>query len=512
MMRSAHAREMKAQWNLGLEARLVIANPIAAEHALPRATVERPTQQALDEARAQGIAGPALTPFLLARIDALTGGDSLRGNVELVLANARLAAAIAVAYAAVARRIVVGLSGPEEVLMMWPGFVWTAIALPAIAFAQAPCECKDVDDLVNRLNMAHAAIDKYQSEIDNASSPEGMGTSTVDGKPKSGKGNNRGVLQKSIDEAMGEVARLKRAVGTGETSGVTCKPEVKAGTACLKAVLEAHEAVHVKACNAERLRRKLGTFDDRMAGMLLTAYAKEEITGYQTEIDEIVERLRSMKPACRPSGWVGTIQAFEVKQLKSTLVTPRQAQYDSEKTRTMDDWRARRGAIYQDGKTSSAYWHIEHAATHTDEASSLVGCIGGAMPRPPDRTETGTADKTSSGTGFGTDVPEVDIDVTVDGLYYTLSFYLPEVEGEYEAKDASARTGGCQNETWEVKAKGKWTFPKSDGLTFKGRVDPKARYIGGSDVYDFIPYAVQIPGITKNEHTVRVTWHLHKID
>jgi hypothetical protein len=391
-------------------------------------------------------------------------------------------------------------------------WVCAAFALPAIAFAQAPCACKDVDDLINRLNMAHAAIDKYQSEIDGASQPDGMGTKTVDGKPKSGKGNNRNLLQKSVDDSMGEVKRVKRAEVTGDTSGVTCKPDVESGSACLKAVVEVHEAVHAKACSAEKLRRKLGAFDDRLAGMLLVDYAKEEIKGYQTEIDDIVKRLRVMPPSCRPSGWIGTIQAFEVKETKATLVTPGQAQYDTEKVRTMDDWRARRGAIYVDGKTSSAYWHIEHAASHAETAGSLVGCIGGAMPRPPDRMETGTGERTTSGTGFGTDVPEVDIDVTGDGLYYTLSFYLPEVEGDYEGKSVSARTGGCQNESWEAQGKDKWTFQKSDGLTFKGRVDPKAGYIGGSDVYDFIPYAVQVPGLTKNEHKVRATWHFHKID
>ena len=49
---------------------------------------------------AQGISGKAVTPFLLARVNALTGGDSLAANVALVLNNARLAAQVAVADAA----------------------------------------------------------------------------------------------------------------------------------------------------------------------------------------------------------------------------------------------------------------------------------------------------------------------------------------------------------------------------------------------------------------------------
>jgi pseudouridine-5'-phosphate glycosidase len=94
------ARAMKAKWTLGLAGGLVIANPIPESHALPRQAVERAIEQALDEAQAQGIAGKAVTPFLLERVNQLTGGDSLRSNIELVLNNARLAAAIAVAYAA----------------------------------------------------------------------------------------------------------------------------------------------------------------------------------------------------------------------------------------------------------------------------------------------------------------------------------------------------------------------------------------------------------------------------
>jgi pseudouridine-5'-phosphate glycosidase len=94
---------MKAQWDLELGGGLVVANPIPAQYALPREAVDRAIEQALADARAQGIAGKAATPFLLARVNALTGGDSLAANIELVLNNARLAAALAAAYASLTR-------------------------------------------------------------------------------------------------------------------------------------------------------------------------------------------------------------------------------------------------------------------------------------------------------------------------------------------------------------------------------------------------------------------------
>jgi pseudouridine-5'-phosphate glycosidase len=93
------ARVMQAKWKLGLGGGLVVANPIPAPHALPRDVVDRAIDQALADAREQGITGKSVTPFLLARVNTLTGGNSLLGNIQLVLNNARLAAAIAVAYA-----------------------------------------------------------------------------------------------------------------------------------------------------------------------------------------------------------------------------------------------------------------------------------------------------------------------------------------------------------------------------------------------------------------------------
>jgi pseudouridine-5'-phosphate glycosidase len=96
------ARVMQAKWQLGLDGGLVIANPSPEAHEVPRERVERATTQALADARAKGITGKAVTPFLLARVNELTGGESLEANVALVVSNARLAAQLAVAYSALA--------------------------------------------------------------------------------------------------------------------------------------------------------------------------------------------------------------------------------------------------------------------------------------------------------------------------------------------------------------------------------------------------------------------------
>jgi pseudouridine-5'-phosphate glycosidase len=93
----AVARVLHAKWQAGLAGGVVIANPIAAEHEIPHARIDAFITQALHEARQQGVAGAAVTPFLLARVSELSGGASLASNIELVLANARLAAQVAVA-------------------------------------------------------------------------------------------------------------------------------------------------------------------------------------------------------------------------------------------------------------------------------------------------------------------------------------------------------------------------------------------------------------------------------
>ncbi len=67
---------------------------------MPRAAIDGFVEQALAEAVAAGIGGKEATPFLLQRINELTGGASLRTNIALIRSNAALAARLAVALAA----------------------------------------------------------------------------------------------------------------------------------------------------------------------------------------------------------------------------------------------------------------------------------------------------------------------------------------------------------------------------------------------------------------------------
>ena len=85
------AAAFRTQLDLGLGGMLV-CNPIPEQYAMEPARVQHVIEQALAECEAQGIHGKDITPFLLARVCELTGGDSLSANIELVLNNVRLAA------------------------------------------------------------------------------------------------------------------------------------------------------------------------------------------------------------------------------------------------------------------------------------------------------------------------------------------------------------------------------------------------------------------------------------
>ena len=85
----------RAHWGAGLQSAVLVANPIPEAEAISVSEMEPYIEQANREARAQGIHGKSVTPFLLSRISELTGGRSMRANLSLLLNNARLAAQIA---------------------------------------------------------------------------------------------------------------------------------------------------------------------------------------------------------------------------------------------------------------------------------------------------------------------------------------------------------------------------------------------------------------------------------
>ena len=86
------AAAFHASQELGLKGGMLVTNPIPEEFAMDHDVINKAIDEAIEQAKEQGIHGKATTPFLLTKVKELTGGDSLDSNIQLVFNNARLAA------------------------------------------------------------------------------------------------------------------------------------------------------------------------------------------------------------------------------------------------------------------------------------------------------------------------------------------------------------------------------------------------------------------------------------
>ncbi len=89
------AAAFRAKLDMGLKGGMLVTNPIPEEYSMDPAVINKAIDEAVDEANRLGIKGKQTTPFLLAKIKDITGGDSLASNIRLVYNNAALAAQVA---------------------------------------------------------------------------------------------------------------------------------------------------------------------------------------------------------------------------------------------------------------------------------------------------------------------------------------------------------------------------------------------------------------------------------
>jgi pseudouridine-5'-phosphate glycosidase len=90
------ANAFHVQQELGLKGGMLVTNPIPDEYSMDHKVIDAAIDEAIRQSVEQGIHGKATTPFLLAKVKDLTGGDSLESNIQLVYNNAALAAKTAV--------------------------------------------------------------------------------------------------------------------------------------------------------------------------------------------------------------------------------------------------------------------------------------------------------------------------------------------------------------------------------------------------------------------------------
>lgn len=90
------AKTIFVKHELGMNGGILVTNPIPEQYSMDPKVINKAIDEAIDEANAKGIKGKETTPFLLAKVKEITGGDSLDSNIQLVYNNAALAARTAV--------------------------------------------------------------------------------------------------------------------------------------------------------------------------------------------------------------------------------------------------------------------------------------------------------------------------------------------------------------------------------------------------------------------------------
>ena len=86
------AKAFYVKQDMGLGGGMLVTNPIPEEYSMDHEVINKAIDEAVAEANKLGIHGKETTPFLLAKIKDITGGDSLASNIQLVYNNAKLAA------------------------------------------------------------------------------------------------------------------------------------------------------------------------------------------------------------------------------------------------------------------------------------------------------------------------------------------------------------------------------------------------------------------------------------
>ena len=92
------ARIMKIKRDIEIKGGILVCNPIPHEYSMDHKVIDAAIEKALTMAKEKGIRGKATTPFLLATIKELTGGESFASNLQLAYNNAKVASQIAVEY------------------------------------------------------------------------------------------------------------------------------------------------------------------------------------------------------------------------------------------------------------------------------------------------------------------------------------------------------------------------------------------------------------------------------
>jgi hypothetical protein len=382
------------------------------------------------------------------------------------------------------------------------------------------CTCNDVDDLINRLNMAEAARQALLDELpkieaaDKERSPKPPWL--ADERAPNGQ-TNQDLIRGAINDRMMRVQVASTSIGT---TGGNCEPSLTHRTSsCMNEIVMWHEErVHVPACRAAP-KNALGF----RASMTTVDYVREEVAGYESEIERIKAVLRMLPASCRPSGWIGFIDYREERAMEAnTTLPPGEIRVSGVDRRSLSLIRDAR-VLYREvhaPTTLTALTASPRVKTVIQEEvvwyNSVTGkrsCTGGAATPRFDGTSTGTVEEKVVVNAEAEQEIDVGFDYDPQTGRYSLSFEIPEAAGSSTLTRKETVTGACNPADNVTKSSSSESSTPYSGtqVNVSGTVTPQSTvdYIQGNDKVD-LGSPVTMPDATIT-HWATVRWAFYKL-
>ena len=391
---------------------------------------------------------------------------------------------------------------------------------PALAQVGTTCTCSDVSDLINRLNMAEAARQALLDELPNIEAADKRNSpkppALLDDRAPNGE-TNQELIRNAINDRMKRVQLASTSIG--KTDGRCHAAVTFQTTACMNEIVMWHEQhVHVPACTAAP--KDVSGF---RASQTTVDYAKEEIAGYEAEIDRIKAVLRMLPPSCRPSGWVGYVEYREERTMeKDTRLPPGETRVSGVDRSTLSLIRDAR-VLYREvhaPTTLTALTASPRVKTviHEENLSynSVTGkrsCTGGAATPRYDGTSTGTVEEKVVVNAEADKDIDVSFDYDPHTGSYSLVFAIPEAEGIGTLTRTETTSGACNPaDNGSKSSSSQFSTPYTGTqVNVSGTVTPQSTvdHIQGNDKIDLGP-PVTLPDATIT-HSATVRWAFHKV-
>jgi hypothetical protein len=372
------------------------------------------------------------------------------------------------------------------------------------------CDCSDVYELINRLNMDQAAIEAIRDEL--MVMPDGL----LDQTSPNGK-TNQEQIRAVILAAMGSVQMRGASIAIGHTDG-DCKPSIvdppnrsTIRTACMEEVLLWHEnEVHVPACGAAPK-----TVFGKRDAQTTKDYIKEEIRGYEAEMQRIRAILQSLPESCRPHGWLGIIYYYESRTLETRQSTQPRGNIVEKFTTTTNAFAREAKILYRENALSTIDADINETTTKFESEAGRFSCEAKGLSgyRPPDRTITHSASVETK------IVASNLVDATVTFAYhpqsgdYALSFDFPESIGAGTSTVTNTAVNDCNDNGSKTTSGQFQQVVPSSPASLSGTGLPASAMLPdtnqGSDTNDLGPRLTS-PDVS-TAHTGKATWTLFRL-